>query len=86
MAYLHAGNAMMKQQKFGAAVVMLRQALIRVGDKPEIYKALSEALTNTDDLEGAVAVLEKLSRLESASTEDKAWSQHRITELQARKK
>lgn len=86
MAYLQAGNAMLKQQKFGAAVVMLRQALARVGDKPEIYIALSEALTKTDDIDGAVAILEKLSRLESASTENKAWSQRRIAELQTHKK
>ncbi|HWQ32877.1 MAG TPA: tetratricopeptide repeat protein [Blastocatellia bacterium] len=62
MAYYYAGRAMMKQQKFGAAAVMLRQALARVGEAPYIYLALADSLEHLEDYEGAIQTLEKYNQ------------------------
>ncbi|HZS05736.1 MAG TPA: tetratricopeptide repeat protein [Blastocatellia bacterium] len=88
MAYYNAGRAMMKQQKYGAAVVMLRQALARVGEAPYIYLALSESLERLDEFEGAIQALEKYNQVRPAKGEDREerdWYASRLASLNKKK-
>lgn len=94
MAYYYVGRVMMKQEKYGAAAVMLRQALSRVGDAPYIWLALSESLEHIDDFAGAIEALQKYrqARLRLARTTDdpqdsetQAWYLNKLAVLNEKK-
>ncbi|MFN7949226.1 MAG: tetratricopeptide repeat protein [Blastocatellia bacterium] len=91
MAYYYAGRMMMKQQKYGAAVVMLRQAITRVGEAPYIYLALLDSLEHLEDYEGAIQALEKFrqSRLarnhNDTDNADDEWYKSKMASLNEKK-
>jgi tetratricopeptide (TPR) repeat protein len=91
MAYYYAGRAMMRQQKYGAAAVMLRQALARVGEAPYIYLALMDSLERLEDFEGAIQALEKYnqSRLSRAGAgqddSEDGWYKNKLAGLNDKK-
>lgn len=91
MAFYYAGRMMMKQQKYGAAVVMLRQALARVGTAPYIYLALVDSLEHLEDYEGAIQALEQFnqSRLARKNNDtdnsDDEWYKSKLASLNEKK-
>lgn len=83
-AYYNLGRAMMGEGKYAGAVVMLRQALARLGEQSYIYLALSEALERSENIAGAVEALNKYAALrekERADEDEREWYTRKLARL-----
>jgi tetratricopeptide (TPR) repeat protein len=83
-AYYNLGRAMMSEGKYAGAVVMLKQALARLGEQSYIYLALSEALERSENISGAVEALNKYAALrekERTDEDEKEWYARKLTSL-----
>jgi tetratricopeptide (TPR) repeat protein len=83
-AYYNLGRAMMGEGKHAGAVVMLRQALTRLGEQSYIYLALSEALERSENINGALEALNKYAALREKERDDadeKEWYERKLASL-----
>lgn len=83
-AYYNLGRAMMGEGKYAGAVVMLKQALTRLGEQSYIYLALSEALERSENINDAVEALNKYALLrtkERTDDEEKGWYERKLASL-----
>jgi len=83
-AYYNLGRAMMGEGKYAGAVVMLKQALTRLGEQSYIYLALSEALERSNNINDAVEALNKYALLrtrERTDDEEKSWYERKLASL-----
>jgi tetratricopeptide (TPR) repeat protein len=86
-AYYNLGRAMMGEGKHAGAVVMLKQALTRLGQQSYIYLALSEALERSENINGALEALSRYAALrekERADAEEKEWYERKLASLRER--
>ncbi len=89
MAYYNLGRLMMREEKYAGAAVLLRQALIRVGEYPYIYLALSEALERSGDVDGAIQALLKYGETRPKGEdeiEEEDWYRRKLASLRQQKK
>jgi tetratricopeptide (TPR) repeat protein len=83
-AYYNLGRAMMGEGKYAGAVVMLKQALARLGEQSYIYLALSEALERSENINGALEALNKYAALrekERNDADEKEWYERKLASL-----